>query len=212
MVRKLLLPALLVLAVFMLAGCGDYGKVDQGVVVAFDKEKSTVLIVPDTNTELSKPGKYNILPVREYKLPEDPLERGADPSPGLRTSIDIEGKTITMYNPEKKAFDVIPILEVVEDNRNVDVRRRHKQVWEINPATGRGAPKKFPIINREKQTIELYAIDLKRHTIIRLAEEDKERYKEDWMWNSGCEVRMYYREPGKSLRFMNITKTDITRR
>ena len=28
-------------------------------------------------------------------------------------------------------------------------------------------------------------------------------------WEAGDEVRIYYKEPGKAARFMNITKTDI---
>ena len=31
----------------------------------------------------------------------------------------------------------------------------------------------------------------------------------DSTWDAGDEVRVYYKEDGKSLRFMNISKTDI---
>jgi len=31
----------------------------------------------------------------------------------------------------------------------------------------------------------------------------------DYTWDSGDEVRIYFKEQGKALRFMNISKTDI---
>ena len=61
MVRKIL-PPLLALAGLMLAGCGEYGAVEQGRAVAFDKEKSLVSIIIDTNLDPKKPPAYTELP------------------------------------------------------------------------------------------------------------------------------------------------------
>ena len=213
MMRKiLLLPALIVLAGFMLAGCGGYGQVEQGVVVAVDEKNRTVTIIPQTNSKNPREyGAYDRLPVEVWNLPEDRSETGAMPDAGLRANVNVKNSTITMYDPDSKAFDVIQV-EVIEDVTDVDLRRRHPLVTERHPTTRRWVPKKFPIIDREKQTIQIYDLPQKRVTTFRVEEEWKEKYADDWMWNSGCEVRMYFVEKGKSLRFMNITKTDITRR
>jgi len=205
MVRKIL-PPLLVLAGLMLAGCGEYGKVEQGRTVAFDKEKALVTIIVDNNLDSKKPPNYMTLPPHVYALPTDPQERGADPTPSLRMNLDVEKKIITMYNPQTKAFEDLP-FEVVADHKDVDLRRRHPLVWDA--ATGKAI--QFPRIDAANKTIEIYSRRQMRLTSIKLSEADFAKYKEK-EWDAGDEVRIYYKEPGKSLRFMNITKTDISRR
>jgi len=190
----------------MLAGCGEYGKVEQGRTVAFDKEKGIVTIIVDSNTDPSKQPNYSVLPSHEYILPADPVERGADPTPALRMNLDVDNKTITMYNPTTKAFEVLS-FEVVEDHKDVDQRRRHPLVWDS--ATGKARP--FPVVEAANKTVTIYSRRQLRLTTIKLSDADFGKYKEK-DWNSGDEVRIYYKEPGKALRFMNITKTDITRR
>jgi len=204
MARKLLLP-LLALAGLMIAGCGNYGKVEQGRAVAFNKEKATVTIIADSNITPKKPV-YNVLPAHDYILPTDPAERGAEPSTGLRLRLDVEKKIISMYNPQTKAIEQLP-FEVIADQQNVDLRRRHPLVWD---APARKAIK-FPKVDKAKQTIEIYAQAQSRLTTIKLSEADFAKYKEN-DWDGGDEVRIYYKEPGKALRFMNITKTNIRAR
>jgi hypothetical protein len=205
MVRKIL-PALLVLSGLMLAGCGDYGKVEQGRTVAFDKEKNLVTIIVDNNLDAKKQPNYATLPVHVYSLPTDPAERGADPTPAPRMNLDVEKKTITMYNPQTKAFEELP-FEVKDDHKDVDVRRRNPLVWDR--ATGRAI--RFPKIDAADRAITIYSRRQLRLTTIKLSEDDFAKYK-DGDWDAGDEVRIYYKEQGKAQRFMNITKTDITRR
>jgi len=213
MVRKIL-PLLLVLTGLMLVGCGEYGKVEQGRTVYFDKEKSTVGIVVDDNLDPKKPPNYATLPAHFFVLPADPIERGEDPTPARRMNLDVEKKIITMYNSDTKSFEDLP-FEVMEDHKDVDLRRRHPLVWD---RTTRRAIR-FPRVNAAEKTITIYSTRQLRLTTIKLSEENFGKYKEG-EWGAGDEVRIYYREgygnspdkPGKSLRFMNITKTDITRR
>ena len=204
MVRKIL--PLLVLAGLMLAGCGNYGDVEQGRAVAFDKDKSIVTIVVDTNLDPKKPAAYRGVPTHDYALPTIATERGADPSTGLRLNLDVENKTITMYNPKGKSIEDIK-FEVLKDEKNVDVRRRHALVWDA----GSNKAKKFPEFDAANKVIKLYSGRQLRYTEIKLSESDFAKYQGD-EWNAGDECRFYYKEKGKSLRFYNITKTDITRR
>ncbi|MDR2694802.1 MAG: DUF4881 domain-containing protein [Deltaproteobacteria bacterium] len=205
MVRKIL-PLLLVLTGLMLAGCGDYGKVEQGRTVAFDKDKGQVTIIVDNNLDPKKQPNYATLPVHVYTLPTVPAERGADPTPALRMGFDVEKKIITMYNPKTKAFEELP-FEVLADHKDVNVRRQHPLVWDA--ATRRAIS--FPRIDAANRTIDIYSRRQLRFTSIKLSEADFAKYK-DKEWDAGDEVRIYYKEPGKAQRFMNITKTDITRR
>jgi hypothetical protein len=187
----------------MLAGCGDYGKVEQGRVVAFDKEKSTVTFSADSNIAHKKQPAYNVLPPRVYTLPTDPVERGADPTPGMRLNLDVDKKIIAMFNPQTKLIENLP-FEVVADTKDVDVRRQHPLVWDA--ATKKA--KKFPVIDAANKTVEIYSGRQKRLTTLKLSEADFSKYKEG-DWGSGDDVRIYYKEPGKALRFMNITKTNL---
>ena len=212
MVRKLL-PILLGLAGFMLTGCGDYGKVEQGTTIAFDKDKGAVTIIVDTNLELKKPAVYNDPVPHVFTLPpEGSVDRGANPTPGLCMNLDIEKKIITMYNPKEKKFENIP-FELVEDfksgirvNRRQEVLRDEKLVKKAD---------EFPVINEEKNTIQFFYRRLwgnqARLTTVKVSPGDFAKYKGK-EWGQGDEVRYYFVKPGVAERFMNITKTDITRR
>jgi len=209
--RTILLP-LLLLTSLILAGCGEYGKVEQGRTVAYDKEKSVVYIVVDSNTDVKKQPVYNIIPIHAYTLPPAGDDRGQEPTPGLRLSLNVDKKTITMYNPVTKAIEDLP-FEVVADNENVDVRRQNPLVWDA--ATKKA--KKFPKVDAANKTIEIYSGRQKRLTTIKLSDADFAKYKEA-DWDAGDDVRIYYKEgptdkaPGKALRFMNINKTNINAR
>ncbi len=67
--------------------------------------------------------------------------------------------------------------------------------------------KKFPLVEKDKKAITIYSGRQKLLTTFSLAEEYFAL--PDDTWEAGDEVRVYYKEPGKAARFMNITKTDI---
>ena len=205
MVRKIL-PALLVLAGLMIAGCGEFGQVEQGRTVGFDKEKAIVSIIVDTNLDSKKPPAYTELPPHDYKLPTDPAERGQDPSPALRMNLDVDKKIITMYNPKANAFEELP-FEVVEDHKDVYLDRRDPKVWDGKTRRA----KKFPVISEENKTIQIFSRRQNRLTTLKLSEDDFGKYTGD-EWDAGDEVRIYYKKPREAARFMNITKTDLFRR
>ena len=74
----LTLAAILPLALVL--GCGEQGKVDQGRVIAFDKNKETVTFIIDVKHDTANPD-YSGAPVT-FALPKDPMERGEDPKAG----------------------------------------------------------------------------------------------------------------------------------
>lgn len=204
MVRKILFP-LLVLAGLTLAGCGEYGQVEQGRTVAFDKDAGTVTIIKDSGIDDKHP-QYTVLPPHTFQLPTDPAERGADPAVGLRVNLDATGNIITMYNPKTQQFDKLPFT-MVQKEENVNVRRQHPLVYDAATKKARS----FPVVDAEKRTVTIYSGRQQLYTVIKLSDEDFAKYSEK-DWAAGDDVRIYYKELGKALRFMNVSKTDITRR
>lgn len=68
-------------------------------------------------------------------------------------------------------------------------------------------PKSFPVVDREKKAITVYS---KRQKILTTFSVPDEYFAlPDNTWDSGDEVRIYYKEEGKARRFMNLSKTDI---
>ncbi len=66
------------------------------------------------------------------------------------------------------------------------------------------------MVDREKKTITIYSGRQKTYTVFSLP--DEYFAYPDSTWDAGDEVRVYNKEAGKSLRLMNISKTDIFRR
>ena len=202
MIRRILLP-LVALACLSLAACGEYGDVEQGRVVSFDKETDTVVIIKDAGIDDSRP-QYTVLPAHSFKMPADPAERGADPAVGLRKMLDVEKKILTMYNPKTEAFDELP-FEIISLDENVNLRQRHPLVWDSTTRKARS----FPVVDAEKRTITIFSTRQSLLVTLKLSEEDFNSYGEK-DWNAGDEVRIYYRDPGVALRFMNVTRTDFS--
>jgi hypothetical protein len=92
---------------FGMLGCDEYGKVDQGRVIAFDQDKQTVTVIEDKNMDSQNPD-YAILPPHTYTMPTDPAERGADPKVGLRMKIDVDAKIIKIFNPNTQTIEDCP--------------------------------------------------------------------------------------------------------
>ena len=198
MKRTLFLLSIALLA-FGALGCEEYGKVDQGRVIAFDKEKSTVTVIEDKNMDPAHPD-YSILPPHTYDMPADPMERGADPKVGLRMKLDVENGIIRIFNPNAQALEDLPIA-IVDVQKNI--AKDHPLVFDKD----KNAAKKFPVVDQDKKTITIYSGRQKMLATFSVPEE----YFgfPEHTWDAGDEVRVYWKEKGKALRFMNITKTDI---
>ena len=183
------LAATLVLGGF---GCGEQGKVDQGRVIAFDKDKETVTLINDVKHDTANPD-YSGAPVT-FALPTDPAERGEDPKPGLRMKLDTKTREIVIYDPAHQGHE--------EDNLHP-----HRPEGKRGQEQSLGGGKKFPIVDKDKKAITVYSGRQKLLTTFSVPEEYLAL--PDNTWEAGDEVRIYYKEPGKALRFMNITRTDI---
>lgn len=184
-----LLPALLLILV---CGC-ELGQVDQGRVIAYDPQKGIVTLIQDKRAEPGNPD-YNTLPPHTYKIPEDPGEMGPVPVAGKRIKLDVKAKEIVIYDDATQNFKTIPFTII---DMRTGIGTDHPLV--------RG--KTFPIIDREKKTITEYS--RRQRLLITFTVADEYFNLPPETWEAGDEVRIYYKEPGKALRMMNITRTDI---
>ncbi|MDI6775805.1 MAG: DUF4881 domain-containing protein [Syntrophales bacterium] len=198
MVKKLSLFTILTVLPFVLA-CGELGKVDQGKVIEFDKEKGTVTIVRDKESDPKNPD-YSYLPPVTYEMPKDPAEIGALPKAGKRMKLDTKKNQIVIFDTATQNFKTIA-YKLIEQRENVG--KEDPLVYD----QAADKPKNFPVIDREKKTITVYS---KRQKILTTFSLPDEYFAlPDNTWDAGDEVRIYYKEEGKARRFMNVSKTDI---
>jgi hypothetical protein len=191
--KKVYWPMLLALLPVALAlGCGEQGKVEQGRVIGFDKAKETVTFIVDTKHDAANPD-YSGAPVT-FQLPKEPKDRGADPKVGMRMKLDTKAKDIVIYDPATKAMKKI----------SYTLLDQKEGVAKANPLV---AGKQFPQVDRSKKAITVYSGRQKILTTFSVP--DEYLVLPDDTWEAGDEVRVYFKEPGKALRFMNITRTDI---
>jgi hypothetical protein len=186
-----LLAAGLMLAVA--SGCGNMGKVDQGRVIAFDKAGKTVTFIRDANPAGKTP-EYGLLPPVTYAIPSDPREMGPDPKAGKRMKLDVSAREIVIFDSLGGKFAKIGYT-LVDQKDNV---------MGSDPLV---AGKSFPLLDAEKKTVTIYSERQKVLVTFR-PPEDSFLLPQD-TWAAGDVIRVYYKEPGKALRLMNVTQTDI---
>jgi hypothetical protein len=198
-IKRTLFMLMVAVLTFGVLGCDEYGKVDQGRVIAFDKDKQTVTVIEDKNMDSQNPD-YAILPPHTYTMPTDPAERGADPKVGLRMKIDVDAKIIKIFNPSTQVIEDVPIT-IVDAQKNI--AKDHPLVFD----KGENKAKKFPVVDQDKKAITIYSGRQKLLVTFSVPEE----YFDfpEYTWDAGDEVRIYWKEKGKAIRFMNISKTDI---
>ena len=173
-------------------GCGELGKVDQGRVIAFDNAKATVTFINDVKHDPANPD-YSGAPMT-FALPTDPADRGEDPKAGKRMKLDTKAREIVIYDAGTQTMKKITYT-LIDQKENVA---------KDSPLV---VAKKFPIVEKDKKAITVYSGRQKLLTTFSLP--DEYFSLPDDTWEAGDEVRVYYKEPGKALRFMNITRTDI---
>jgi len=183
----------------VLFGCTDFGTVDQGRVISFDKEKGLITIIRDVSHNSINPD-YSSLPPVTYLKPVNPQEMGPDPKIGYRMKLDTKNKQIVIFDKAAQNFKTINYT-IVDQQENID--RKHPLVY--NNETG--TAKKFPVVDRDKKQITIYSS--RQKLLITISVPAEYFALPDYTWDAGDEVRIYYKVAGKALRFMNISKTDI---
>ncbi len=190
---------LVALPLMLLVGCSEPGKVDQGRVIKYDKDTKTMVMIRDKANDTQNPD-YTYLPPVTYTMPTDPAEVGPEPKAGGRMKIDNKKNQITIFDPATQNFKTIDFV-MVDYKENID--KNHPLVYDKEADKA----KKFPVIDKDKKTVTIYSGRQKTLSVIQLPEEYFAM--PDNTWDAGDEARVYYKEEGKALRFMNISKTNI---
>jgi hypothetical protein len=186
------LTLLAILTVVLVLGCGEQGKVEQGRVIGFDNAKETVTFIHDVKADPGNPD-YSGAPLT-FGLPKDPKDRGEDPKAGMRMKLDAKAKEIVIYDSATKGFKKISYTLIDQKEK----------VAKDDPLV---KGKKFPMVDRTKKAITIYSG--RQKLLSTFSVPDEYFALPDDTLEAGDEVRIYYKEPGKALRFQNITKTDI---
>ena len=201
MVKKVywFIPLGVILFLTLILGCEEFGKVDQGRVVAYDQEKGLCSLIRDTSTDPKNPD-YSNLPPIVYELPHNPAEVGPAPKPGLRMKLDIQNRQIIIFDPATQNFNTINYT-LVDQKENVN--KDNPLVFDEE----KKQPKEFPLVDRDNKTISIYS--KRQEILVTFTLPDEYFNLPDSTWDVGDEVRIYYKQEGKALRFMNISQTDI---
>mgnify|MGYP000993612213 CR=1 FL=1 len=199
-VKQILLTMAAAAMAMTLTACKeDFGKVEQGRVIAFDKDKKEVTLIHDSAMDPQKPV-YDVLPPSVFKLPTDPKETGPEPKAGQRLKLDTDKKIIVIFDTNTQKIVEVPIT-IVDLQQPVD--KEHPLVYD----KAEKKAKKFPAVDKEKKTITIYSG--RQKMLCTFSVPDQYFGYPDSTWDAGDEVRLYYKTAGQSLRFMNISKTDI---
>jgi hypothetical protein len=180
------------------SGCGkDYGKVDQGRVIEFDREKGTVTLIRDLKTDPGNP-EYTLLPPLTYTLPKNPGDINAEPKTGYRMKLDTKKSQIIIFEPTAKDFKTIDykLLKQWDGVEKDDPLVYDKSV---------GKAKEFPVIDKIAKTITIYSRRQKILTTITVP--DEYLVLPVNTWEAGDDVRIDYKEDGKALKLTNISRT-----
>ncbi|MBO4335466.1 MAG: DUF4881 domain-containing protein [Desulfovibrio sp.] len=186
--RNLMLTIVLAASMGLAACSGeDYGKtIAQGRCVAFADGKVT--FVKDSNTDPKKSANYENKALT-FKLPSDPKEIGPEPQAGSFIDFDADKKEVKVFKDGNLVTSPVEIVNVEKGIENFNSKVKGK---------------KFPMINADKKEVTIY---IKKTLATFKAPADLPL--DEAFWVKGDDVRVFFKEEGKALRFMNITKTNI---
>jgi len=177
-------------ASLLTTGCADYGSVEQGRVISYNKKTGQVTLIRDSTDGKKSQAVYDGLPPISVKSPQDPEEMGPEPQAGKLMQVDLKNHVITIYDTAANQFRTIPYTPLEE---------RH------NVAKGTG----LPIVDKGKRTISLYWREEK--TVVTFVATDEMLAMPADSWKGGDIVRYYFKDPAQALRMMNVTRTDLNK-
>ena len=178
-------------ALLLVAGCGASGRVNQGRVIEYDAAKGLVTLISDSNPSNPADPHYDVLPPVAIRIPDDPGQMGPAPEAGKLLRLDSDKCEAVVFDSASRSIRAVTYT-LLEELTGVS---------ENDP---RIAGRAFPAIDREGKTITVYAPERRWLATFTVPEEFLSL--PDDTWKKGDEVRYYYKDPGKALRLMNVTK------
>jgi hypothetical protein len=194
---KVGLVLVLILPIFGFKGKEN---VDQGRVVQFDKAKGIMQLIPNKSSDHLNPD-YSYPPPFTYNLPTDPRKINFIPKAGLRVKLNTRNNEIIIFDRVAQNFKSIKCT-VIDQKENI--AKNNPLVLE------NGNPKKFPVIDREKNILTIYS---ERQNILTTLSIPGEYLRlPEYTWNAGDEVLIHYMEEGKTRKVTNIAQIGFIRK
>lgn len=181
-------------SLMLLTGCGGFGKVNQGRVIHYDAAKGLVTLIGDSNYTQAGNPRYDVLPPVTVAIPEDPKQMGPAPAAGKLVRLDTGQKEAVIFDDASRQLKTISYTLVEQDD----------SVFSDDP---RVVGESFPAVDRAKKTITVYSP--KRKQLVTFSVPDEYFSLPEDTWEAGDEVRYYYKDPGRALRLMNVTRAQL---
>ncbi len=183
---------LIALSVFCLglSAC-NFGEVDQGRCVAYDKDAKSFTLVLDVKHDMKNP-EYSG-GVHTYTMPAEPKEIGPEPVPGGLVQLMPDKNQVIIFANGDLA--TIPVEFV--------------SIEKVKASDAKVKGQKFPVIDKAAGTVTEYYANLTELVTFKVSSEYLDM--PGATWNAGDECRIYYKpnEKHQALRFMNVSKTNI---
>ena len=178
----------------VLAGCGEFGHVNQGQVIEYHRATGLLTLIGDSNYLDPNHPRFDILPPVTVRTPLDPREMGPEPAAGKLLQLDAASGRAVIFDPAANSLRSVAFALVSRQNS-------------VYPGDSHIGHTQFPVVDRAAGTVSVYSP--RDHTLVVFSPPAEYLTLPDDTWKVGDEVRYYYKDPGRALRFMNVTRTDL---
>ena len=183
-------------ALTALAGCGGFGHVNQGQVVDYQRAEGLITLVSDSNYQDPAHPRYDVLPAVTIRTPADPQEMGPAPEAGKLLSLDCANRGAVFFDSSTQSLRTVPCTLVSERAG-------------VSATDARVTSARFPLVDPKTGTMTAYAARERKLIEFSVPEEYRRLPVETWKF--GDEIRYYYKDGGRALRLMNVTRTDLNK-
>jgi len=180
----------------VLAGCGGFGRVNQGQVVEYQRSTGLLTVIGDSNYRDPANPRFDVLPPVTIRVPQEPREMGPEPAAGKLLGLDYANRRAVVFDAATESLRTVEytLISQQSDVYSGDARVSHTR---------------FPVVDRNSKTITVYSSRDRRLVVFAVPEEYYAM--PDDTWRIGDEVRYYYKDPARALRLMNVSKTDLSK-
>jgi hypothetical protein len=178
---------ILLLAACMALGACRFGKVNQGRVVEYRADQGEITLISDSNYRDPAHPRFDVLPAVTIRTPANPAEMGPAPEAGKLLSLDLRSGRAVIYDAASESLRSVPIADVTE-------------AAGVSPGEARARP-------AEAGRVAVYIAGERKMIRFSVPEEFARLPRDTWQF--GDEIRYYYKDPGRALRLMNVTRTDL---
>ena len=179
-----------------LAACGGFGHVNQGQVVAYQAAEGLVTLISDSNFRDPAHPRFDVLPPVAIRVPQDPREMGPEPAPGKLLLLDCAHRRAVIFDAGSQALRTVPCTLIAE---RTPVLSGDSRVLKATSAP----------LDRATGAITVYSARQRKLMVFSVPPEFRDLPPDSWRF--GDEIRYYYKDPGRALRLMNVSKTDLSR-